>query len=284
MKVYLIRHGATKGNLEHRYVGRTEEALLPEAEEALLALKERLEMLHLQENGEEEKTAKEASGENAALGKNGCRKWHLFVSPMLRCLQSAEILFPGKEPTVVDDFRECDFGEFEYKNYEELDGNVDYQRFLDSMGEDPFPGGESKKEFSERCSRAFEKEIRKLLLEERNLRKEQSLQEKRGCQEELYLREKRGCQEELSPQEKNERQEETHLQEKNRALETPEIQEIQETFLIVHGGTIMAVLDRFSEPHRDYYDWQIRNGEGFQAEVREVPGSGEIRLKEIRRI
>ena len=60
--------------------------------------------------------------------------------------------------------------------------------------------------------------------------------------------------------------------------------EEKEAFLVVHGGTIMAVLDRFSEPHRDYYDWQIRNGEGFQAEVREEPGSGEIRLKEIRRI
>ncbi len=224
MKVYLIRHGATKGNLEHRYVGRTEEALLPEAEKALLALKKRLEMRYLKENGVEERTAKEASGGNAAQGKNGCRKWHLFVSPMLRCRQSAEILFPGKGQTVVDDFRECDFGEFEYKNYEELNGNANYQRFLDSMGEAPFPGGENKKEFSERCSRAFEKEIRKLLLEEK------------------------------------------------------------EAFLVVHGGTIMAVLDRFSEPHRDYYDWQIRNGEGFQAEVREEPGSGEIRLKEIRRI
>ena len=53
---------------------------------------------------------------------------------------------------------------------------------------------------------------------------------------------------------------------------------------VVHGGTIMAVLDRFSEPHRDYYDWQIGNAEGFRAEVTEEVGSGRIRLKEIRRI
>lgn len=43
MRVYLIRHGVTKGNLEHRYVGSTEEVLLPEADEPLLSLKKRLE-------------------------------------------------------------------------------------------------------------------------------------------------------------------------------------------------------------------------------------------------
>ena len=89
MRVYLIRHGVTKGNLEHRYVGSTEEVLLPEADEPLLSIKKRLE-------------------------KDGCRKPHLLVSPMLRCRQSAEILFPGEKQTVVEDFRECDFGTFEY--------------------------------------------------------------------------------------------------------------------------------------------------------------------------
>ena len=103
MRVYLIRHGVTKGNLEHRYVGSTEEVLLPEADEPLLSLKKRLE-------------------------KDDCRKPHLLVSPMLRCRQSAEILFPGEKQTVVEDFRECDFGTFEYKNYEELNGKADYQQ------------------------------------------------------------------------------------------------------------------------------------------------------------
>ena len=92
------------------------------------------------------------------------------------------------------------------------------------MGEAPFPGGESKKEFSKRCSSAFEGELRKLMSEE------------------------------------------------------------AEAVFVVHGGTIMAVLDRFSEPHRDYYDWQIGNAEGFRAEVTKEVGSGRIRLKEIRRI
>lgn len=36
------------------------------------------------------------------------------------------------------DFRECDFGIFEGKNYEELKENRDYQRWLDSGGVLPF--------------------------------------------------------------------------------------------------------------------------------------------------
>ena len=35
---------------------------------------------------------------------------------------------------------------------------------------------------------------------------------------------------------------------------------------MVHGGTIMAILDAFSSPHKDYYDWQVGNGEGFVAD------------------
>lgn len=35
MKLYFIRHGQTAGNREGRYVGRTDEPLLPESIEAL---------------------------------------------------------------------------------------------------------------------------------------------------------------------------------------------------------------------------------------------------------
>lgn len=32
---------------------------------------------------------------------------------------------------------------------------------------------------------------------------------------------------------------------------------------VVHGGTIMAVMERFGIPRRAYYDWQIPNGQGL---------------------
>lgn len=127
MSVYLIRHGLTQGNLEGRYIGcRTDEALCGQG------------IKHLEEL------------RMPTVGR-------VFVSPMKRCIQSAQILFPGTEQIVVEDFRECDFGDFEGKNYAELNGDAAYQAWIDSGGELPFPNGESRKQFAQRCVIAFAK-------------------------------------------------------------------------------------------------------------------------------
>lgn len=125
MSVILIRHGKTAGNLEGRYNGaRTDEPLLPEGAEEL-------------------------------------KKRHyppvsrVIISPMLRCRQTAAILYPDIPPEVCPDLRECDFGEFEGKSYRELNGRPDYQAWIDSGGTLPFPGGESLRSFADRCARAF---------------------------------------------------------------------------------------------------------------------------------
>lgn len=201
-RVLFIRHGATKGNTEHRYVGRTDEGLLPQAEEALRENRGKL----LKEIG----WLPEES------------RFRLFVSPMLRCRQTAELLFPGVEQQIVSDLRECDFGGFEYKNFAELDGNPDYQEFIDTFGESGFPGGETLKLFAARCAGAF------------------------------------------------------------RAL-AESVREEGTDIFVVHGGTIMALLDAFSEPHQDYYSWQVKNGEGFAAEL-ETREDGEPVLRNIRKL
>lgn len=177
MRIYLIRHGETKGNRERRYVGTTDEGLLPEAIQALSSV------------------------------KMPCPA-RVYASPLRRCLETARILFPDCRPVLIDELRECDFGQFEYKNYVELNGNPDYQRFIDTMGECGFPGGEDMRSFQERCVKGF-KEV---------LRREE---EQKG----------------------------------------------ESIAVVAHGGTIMALLDRFSDPHRDYYDWQVKNGGGYAAEV-----------------
>lgn len=130
LTVELIRHGRTKGNAEGRYVGTTEEELTGEGIRDLLPGKG-----------------------NGSYRDVEC----VYVSPMLRCIQTAELIYPDTERVVVPELRECGFGEFEYKNYTELNGNPDYQRFIDSGGECAFPGGESKKEFTKRCADAFRK-------------------------------------------------------------------------------------------------------------------------------
>ena len=171
MKWILIRHGKTQGNLERRYVGcRTDESLCPEGLAEL----------------------KQIRCPAAGL---------VFASPMRRCLETAAILYPGIPVEVVPDFRECDFGAFEYRNYSELNGRADYQAWIDSGGEMPFPGGEGRGEFAARCTAAF-----------------------------------------------------AELQKKA----PPE-----DTALIVHGGTIMAIMEAIARPKGNYYDFQIPNGHGF---------------------
>ncbi len=126
MTIYLIRHGQTQGNLERRYIGcRTDEPLC-------------------------------AAGAAALREREYPPVRRVFVSPMRRCLETAAILFPGVRPEIVEDFRECDFGDFEGLNYAELNGRADYQAWIDSGGELPFPDGESRAQFSARCVKAFD--------------------------------------------------------------------------------------------------------------------------------
>lgn len=125
MRLYLIRHGMTFGNTLGRYIGTTDEPLTEDGRAALEQL----------------------SYPGTEL---------LFASPLLRCRETAEILFPEMEPEIVKGFAECDFGAFENKNYKELDGNGDYQRWIDSNGTLPFPGGESPEAFRKRCVEALD--------------------------------------------------------------------------------------------------------------------------------
>lgn len=128
--VTFIRHGQTPGNVRKAYSGsRTEESLTQEGEAAL------------------RQAAREGLyPEEAAL----------YVSPMLRCLLTAAILYPGRDACPVPGLRECDFGDFEGRNYEELKDVPAYQSWLDSGGTLAFPGGESMLSFQDRCCSAFE--------------------------------------------------------------------------------------------------------------------------------
>lgn len=112
-RLFLIRHGMTEGNREKRYIGKTDEGLCDEGRRML--------------------ERRKAAGEYPEADL-------VFVSPMRRCLETAEVLYPGQEPVVIEEFRECDFGLFEGKNYRELTGNVHYQAWIDSGGDAAFSG------------------------------------------------------------------------------------------------------------------------------------------------
>ena len=182
-EILLLRHGKTPGNALRQYIGRTDETL-------------------------------------SAEGRAELEKFHyapadsVYISPMLRCRETAEILFPGAQQTAVDALREMDFGHFEGRSYLDMAEDTEYQAWLDSDCEAPIPGGENKADFTDRCCAAFEK----ILAEDASDR----------------------------------------------------------LVFVVHGGTIMAVLSRFAEPARSYYDWSVGNGHGFR--LRWEPGSRKLEL------
>ena len=118
MELLLLRHSVTPGNLKRQYIGSTDQPLAPEGE--ALARKRR--------------------GEMPEIGG-------LWVSPMLRCRQTAALLFPGVEQRQVPQLRECAFGRFEEKTWEELKDDPLYRAWMGGDLTITFPGGESMQGF-----------------------------------------------------------------------------------------------------------------------------------------
>lgn len=142
-ELFLIRHSKTKGNLEGRYIGsKTDEELCEEG--IALARERKKELIE-------------------AFDKlNNTEKLLLFSSPMKRCIATTNILFSDKKIVTIPEFMEIDFGDFENKNYMELNGNKNYQRWIDSGGKMDYPGGERLDSFIGRTMSGLKKVIAKL--------------------------------------------------------------------------------------------------------------------------
>ena len=172
--IFFIRHGATEGNLRRRYIGRTDEPL---CEAGIAQVK--------------------------ALQKRGLSVDRLFVSPMLRTRQTADILFPKMHYTVVDGLIETDFGRFEGKSADKLSGDPAYQAWVDAMCLTPIPEGESVTDFKTRCCEAFAETIKN-------------------------------------------------------------VPDGSRVGFVVHGGVIMAIMEAYARPKKDFYAYHIGNGECLQ--------------------
>ena len=192
IKLWLIRHGKTEGNKLSRYIGTTDEPLCQEG----------TEFLHKMDYPKVQA---------------------VYVSPLKRCVQTAEILFPGEPVHIIEELAECDFGEFENKNYKELEGNPHYQEWIDSNGPLPFPGGESKEECAARNLKGFEE-----------------------------------------------------------VLEVLGNEGITEAALVVHGGTIMNIMETYALPEKAFYEWHVGNGCGYEVELE--PEQWQKTAKKFRRV
>ena len=126
MRLVLVRHGATAGNAQRRYVGRRTNEPLSE----------------------------EGRAQCARLGElAGVRL--VWVSPLTRARQTARLCFPQAEQRVVDDLAECDFGVFEGRTAQEMEHDVAYRSWVDGGCMGRCPGGESAAEHARRSNAAL---------------------------------------------------------------------------------------------------------------------------------
>ena len=172
--IFLIRHSITEGNLKKRYIGTTDEPL---CEEGIFLLRQIKEL----------RTIEKAE--------------RLYVSPLKRCIETAKWLYPDLPFIVEEELRECDFGHFENKNYQELDGDAEYQKWIDSNGTLPFPNGEDPRAFKERSLQAFLRIVKE--------------------------------------------------------------EEKEKIAFVIHGGTIMSIMEALIEPRKSFYEWHVKNGCGY---------------------
>ena len=126
-KIHLIRHGRESAKGVVRYIGKTDLPLTAKGREEL------------------EQMVSEEPFPNVDA---------VYTSPLLRCRQTAEILFPHLEPVTEEGLTECDFGLFEDKTPEELKDDPRYVEWL--SGGTP-PEGESGEHFFKRSVVAFAK-------------------------------------------------------------------------------------------------------------------------------
>ncbi len=130
MELILIRHGTTPGNECRRYVGTEDQPLSQSGAQLARSRREAMPAVDA-----------------------------LWVSPMLRCRQTAELLFPDMEQHQVPQLRECNFGDFEGKTWEELKDNPLYQAWMGGDRTITLPGGESMPGFFARCRQGVEEVV-----------------------------------------------------------------------------------------------------------------------------
>jgi alpha-ribazole phosphatase len=127
-KIHLIRHGMTEANEKGLYIGKTDLPL------SALGLRDLL-------NKKEEARYPQAT--------------RFYVSPLSRCRQTLEVLYPGSQPIVMDGLAECDFGVWDGRRVEELKDDEQFGMWVRGELQD-IPGGERSEDFQDRVMAAFE--------------------------------------------------------------------------------------------------------------------------------
>lgn len=132
--IHLIRHGQTEGNLKGQYIGRTD---LPLSTNGIIEL-ESLKAIDIYPDVDV-----------------------VYSSPLLRCRETAEIIFPNREIVTIDNLTEYDFGDFEGKTANELEERKEYFEWTSGKITAP-PNGEDANNFSARICLGLNEVVRHL--------------------------------------------------------------------------------------------------------------------------
>ena len=182
-----IRHAKTAGNIERRYIGRTDEPL-----------------------------CEEGVAEAEALRKSGLLPPidTLISGTAKRCRQTAELLFPDVSYALCP-LTEIDFGIFEGKSADDLLGDSDYEKWLEAYCMGDIPGGDGVSGFKQRCCEAFGR-----------IAGEGVTSDARVAGGACVAGGARG---------------------------------FHTTALVLHGGNIMAILERLAYPQQGFYEHHLPN-------------------------
>lgn len=122
--LYLIRHGITQGNLDGKYIGQTDLPLCAEGAATIRSLTDMEVYPSVQK---------------------------VYSSPLKRCLETADIIYPDRQLMIVDEIAEMDFGDFEEKKQTEIAELPEYVEWIKGGIDACPPNGEKFGDFSLRC-------------------------------------------------------------------------------------------------------------------------------------
>ena len=134
--IHLIRHGACEGNLEGRYIGRTESPLAIEGIKEIVALKQKFTYPKVDS---------------------------YYASPSTRCVDTLRLIYGDAEPEVILEMAECDFGQWENKTAEELQGDPRFLQWMNDGQKAAPPEGESSMVFMQRVCSGFETLVQNMM-------------------------------------------------------------------------------------------------------------------------
>ncbi len=123
MLIYLLRHGRTEYNAQKRYQGQRDIPL--------------------------------SSAGLAQLRQADFSPEVVYVTPLQRTAQTAQVLFPGAKLIPVEGLKEMNFGRFEGQTFVHVEQDPEYLAWVQENETAAHPDGERKSDFCARVCKAF---------------------------------------------------------------------------------------------------------------------------------